>query len=94
MEDNKEHSNSGSLKGPWWAQGMKLFGDITTWIALPIIGALVFGKYLDRRFATEPVLLLVSAGLAFILSAYGIMRTVRDYSEKLKNTEKAIKANK
>ena len=73
---------------------MKLFGDITTWIALPIVGALILGKFLDRRFGTEPILLLVSAGLAFCLSAYGIIKTVRGYTEKLKNMEKAMKAGK
>lgn len=72
-------------KGPWWKAGVRMFSDISTWIIVPIIGALTLGKYLDRRFDTEPTLLLILSGLSFLITAYGILKTVRAYTKNLKN---------
>ncbi|MBI2630853.1 AtpZ/AtpI family protein [Candidatus Nomurabacteria bacterium] len=75
-------------KGPWWKEGVKLMSDVSTWIVVPIVGALVFGKYMDGRFGTEPVIFLVLAGFGFLVTGYGIFKIVRDYMKKLKKTER------
>ena len=82
MDENKKSLNSG---GPWWKPAMQLFSEVSTWIAVPIIVAVIGGKALDTRFDTKPLFVLVCAGLAFLLSAYGIVKKVKEYTKKIKD---------
>lgn len=65
-----------------------LFGRLSCWIAVPVILAVFFGKWLDKRYGTEPWLFLLSVGGAFILSSFGI---VRDSVSEMKRIEKEAK---
>lgn len=67
---------------------MEIFSEVSTWIVVPIVAALVFGKMLDRRFGTEPVIFLVLAGLGFMVTCFGIIKIVKNYLKKIKETEK------
>lgn len=71
-------------KGPWWKQGVQLFSEVSTWIFVPIILALIGGKALDAHYGTKPVMLLVLAGIAFLVSTYGIVKVVRNYTKNIK----------
>jgi F0F1-type ATP synthase assembly protein I len=84
MEEDKPNLNT----GPWWKPGMQIFSEISTWIVVPIVLALIFGKMLDARFGTKPVIFLSLAGLAFLFSCFKIVRVVKDYMKKVKETEK------
>jgi F0F1-type ATP synthase assembly protein I len=75
--------NNKNPTGPWWKEGVKLMSDVSTWVVVPIVGALVLGKFLDKRFGTEPVIFLVLAGLGFLITCYGIFKIVKDYMKKL-----------
>ena len=77
-----------SVSGPWWKQAAMLWGEISTWIVVPIVGALVFGKMLDKRFETEPIIFLSLAGLGFLVTCYGIFRIVKNYLKEIKETER------
>ena len=79
MVENNQNNN-----GPWWKPGMQIFSEVSTWIAVPIILALVVGKYLDNRYDTKPTLLLLSAGISFLISAYGIVKSVKNFTKKIK----------
>jgi len=78
----KEESNKNI---PWWQPGMILFTRLSGWIAGPIIIALFVGRYLDQKYHTEPWLFLLSVGLAFVISMFGI---VHDTLKELKRIEK------
>lgn len=65
-----------------------LFGRLSGWIAVPVILAVFLGKWLDKRYGTEPWLFLLSVGGAFILSSFGI---VRDSVSEMKRIEKEAK---
>lgn len=80
-----------NTKGPWWKDGMQVFSEISTWIAMPIILALIVGKKLDSYYGTKPLWLLVLAGVGFLLTSYGIVKTVRKYQAKVKRDEQKIK---
>ena len=73
--------------GPWWKPAMQIFSEVSTWIAVPIILALIAGKALDQRYDTKPLMLLVLAGIAFLISAYGIVQSVRNYAKKIKEKD-------
>ena len=79
---NNENLNTNGSGGPWWKPAMQIFSEISTWIAVPIILAVIVGKMLDTRYDTKPTLLLLCAGLAFLISAYGIVKSVRAYGKK------------
>ena len=73
--------------GPWWKPAMQIFGDVSTWIVVPIVCALVFGKMLDAHYGTKPVIFLIFAGLGFLVTCFGMYRVVKDYIQKLKDTD-------
>ena len=74
-----------SGKSPWWQPSVILFARMSGWIAGPIIIAIFIGKYLDKKYNTDPWLFLLSVGLAFVLSMTGI---VRDAMQAMKDIEK------
>ena len=76
----ENNQNSG---GPWWKQGVELFSEVSTWILVPIVLALIAGKALDNHYGTKPFWLLVLAGLSFLVSAYGIVKSVKKYTKNL-----------
>ena len=67
---------------------MQILSEVSTWIVVPIVLALIFGKMLDTRFGTKPVIFLVFAGLGFLVTCFGIYRVTKNYVEKLKDIEK------
>lgn len=78
IENNKRQT------GPWWKPAVQLFSEISTWIAVPIILALIAGKALDKYYGTKPWILLILAGVGFATSSFGIVRAVKKYTDKLK----------
>jgi F0F1-type ATP synthase assembly protein I len=67
----------------WWKSGVEIFTAVSGWIAGPIIGALILGKYLDTRFDTKPWIFLGLTGLAFFISIFGIVKVVSKYMSRL-----------
>jgi len=80
VNEDKENFN----KDIWWKPGVQIFSEVSSWIAGPIILALIAGKALDKHYDTKPFWLLVFAGVSFLVSAYGIARTVKNFMQKLK----------
>ena len=76
VENNKQNSNS---NGPWWKPGMQILREVSTWIVVPIVLALIFGKMLDAHFGTKPIIFLIFAGLGFLTTCFGIWKTMKDY---------------
>ncbi|HMN19044.1 MAG TPA: AtpZ/AtpI family protein, partial [Candidatus Moranbacteria bacterium] len=46
---------------------------LSGWIALPILSAVMVGKWLDRKFQSAPWLLLISVGIAFVVSMVALV---------------------
>ncbi len=86
--ETEENKNK---KGIWWKPAVEIFSEISTWIAVPIILALIAGKALDKHYGTAPWMLLILAGIGFLVSSYGIVRSVRRFVEK---TQEEVKKNK
>ena len=81
---NNENSPKSNKGGANWVPAVQVFSEISTWIAIPAILGAVGGSALDRHFDTKPILLIVSSGLAFIISALGIVKSVKNYAKKNK----------
>lgn len=66
----------------WWQPAIIMFIKSSVWIAAPVIIALYLGKWLDKRYATDPWLFLASVGLAFAVSLFGLIRnTAREFKK-------------
>lgn len=76
---------------PWWQPGMQLFLRLSSWIGGPIIIAVFIGKFLDKKYHTEPWLFLLSVGIAFVIST--IMIVIVGVRE-MKNIERQAKDKK
>lgn len=53
--------------------GLALFFELSGWIAIPVIGAVFLGKWLDEKFNAGPTPTLVCVGVAFIITIAGII---------------------
>lgn len=62
---------------------MVLFGRLSGWIGGPIIIALFVGKWLDKKYSTEPKLFLLCVGIAFIVSTFGIVKDAMEAMKKI-----------
>lgn len=82
IENNKRQT------GPWWKPAVEIFSEISTWIVVPIVLALVGGKALDAHYGTKPIIFLSLAGFGFLITCFGIFRIVKNYIKKLKEIEK------
>ena len=82
MENGKQNLNNG---GPWWKPGVQILSEVSSWIVVPIVLALVFGKMLDTHYGTKPIIFLIFAGLGFLVTCFGMYRVVKDYTRKLKD---------
>ncbi|OGI60527.1 hypothetical protein A2641_03265 [Candidatus Nomurabacteria bacterium RIFCSPHIGHO2_01_FULL_37_25] len=80
MEENKNKR--------YWQPAVFLFTQVSTWIAFPIVLALIFGKMLDKHYGTKPVIFLVLALFGFLFSCFGIVRVIRKYVKELKDLNK------
>jgi len=78
-------------ENPWWQPGMLLFGRLSGWIAGPIIIALFVGKWLDKKYNSEPWIFLLSIAIAFIISSVGIVRESKIVMNKIIEDEKRKK---
>jgi len=71
---------------------MKLFGELTAWVAGPIIVAVFVGDWLDERYNKSPWIFLISIGIAFIITNIAVVKksiqAMNEISSNSKKTEK------
>lgn len=77
--ENKQNST-----GPWWKPAIELFAQVSTWVVVPIVLALVFGKMLDAHFGTRPWIFLAFAGIGFAFTCFGMFRVIKNYMKNIK----------
>lgn len=79
-------------KDTWWQPAVFMFFRVSIWIAAPVLIGLFLGKWLDKRYDSEPWLFLLCIGIAFIFSMVGLVKNARDEFAKIeKDTEKSKK---
>ena len=80
--------------GPaWWQPAVIMFTKLSAWIAAPVVIALFLGKWLDKKYNSEPWLLLICVGAAFVISVIGLVKeSVAEY-RKIGKMDEAEKRN-
>ncbi|MEK7558063.1 MAG: AtpZ/AtpI family protein [Patescibacteria group bacterium] len=71
----------------WWLPAMLMFTRLSVWIIGPVIVGLFVGKWLDNKYHSEPWLFLLSMGIAFIFSMFGIIKNALAEYKKLEEKE-------
>jgi F0F1-type ATP synthase assembly protein I len=87
VKDIIEKSNNPKIPNqgePWWKPAVQIFSQISTWIVVPIVLALIMGKKLDAHFNTQPWIFIGLALFGFLISCYGIFKEITKYIEKIK----------
>ena len=91
-EDNSQHQDR-DLREQWWQPAIYTFLRLSVWIIFPVLLGIYIGKWLDQKYYTEPWLFLLSVGMAFFISMFGIVRnTLKEYA-KIEKEEKQKKNN-
>ncbi len=63
----------------WWKPGVEIFGKVSAWVVVPIVVALIAGKWLDGQYGTKPWIFLGLTGIGFLISTFGIVFTIGKY---------------
>ena len=91
MEEKKEDTQS---EKAWWQPAMALFLRMSVWIAVPVVIAVLSGKWFDNKYDTEPWGLLSLVGLSFIFSMLKIIKMVLREYKKIENESVTKEKNK
>lgn len=67
----------------WWHDGVAFFFEISGWLAVPVVVALLLGHWLDQYFQTKPFLTLLMIGIAFLGTISVITRRGMKLMKKL-----------
>ncbi len=82
-EDSPKTTSDSKNKGVWYQQALEIFGRLSGWVLLPLIGGTLLGRWLDGRYGTKPIWLLISVGAAFVISTIGLIRQAKAEYKKL-----------
>jgi len=83
LGNSENNGQEKSKPAAWWQPAIVMFLKLSVWIAVPVIVALYLGKWLDKRYDTEPWLFLASVGLAFVVSLFGLIMNAAKEFKKL-----------
>lgn len=67
---DKKPKSSGNI---WWQEPLNMFYRLSGWVILPLVVGTLLGRWLDRRYNSDPKWFLIVIGLAFIVSMIGLV---------------------
>ena len=80
------------MKDTYWGPVMRILVNITAWIAGPVIIGSLIGRWLDKKFNTDPWLFLTAVGICFLVSMFGLtimaLKEFKKIDEEYKNKAK------
>lgn len=69
----------------WWQRPLQIFSEITGLIVVPIVAALYLGKWLDKKYDSEPWFMVAMVCIGTIIAGIFVYRIAYKY---IKETEK------
>lgn len=65
-----------------WQESLTVFFRLSSWIAFPVLAGVFIGRWLDRKYDSEPWLFLLSVGAAFVVSMFGlVINAVKEFKK-------------
>lgn len=91
---NKEYPQDKSNQNikAWWSPALILFGKFSGWILFPLIIGYTLGKWLDAKNNSEPLFFLVTIGVSFFISMYGLIKNTLSEYKKIEKESSSSKA--
>jgi hypothetical protein len=80
---SEDPKNKQTKDNEWLRRGLMMFAESSGWIAIPVVGGLFLGRWLDEKQGTDPLYFLSITGLAFIISCIGIGITGVKYMKQI-----------
>lgn len=77
----------------WWQGSLSVFLRMSYWISAPVLVGIFLGRWLDRRYDSEPWLFLLCTGLSFVFSMVGLIKTAYQEFNKSEKGDSKIKKN-
>ena len=77
----------------WWQPAMIIFAKFSGWIVIPLLLGLFIGRWLDKKYGTEPWLFLTTAGVSFFISMGGLIFSVMKEFRKIERESKNKNGN-
>lgn len=75
-------------KGFSWGLAINIAFGFSAWIIFPIVAGFFLGSYLDKKFVSSPRYFLLSLGLSFVVSIFGLTKYVLKESKKIDDNYK------
>lgn len=92
MEKNRDQNKVGDYR--WLPEFLKAFVEMSSWIAIPVIGALFLGQWLDNKYQTGNTYFFSLTAAAFIFSCLGLGKTAMKYLRRAENSKKELSKEK
>ncbi len=86
FQDSHKNMNNES-----WSLALRLMARISGWIAFPVLIGVFLGKWLDKKFNTEPWLFLIMVAVCFLVSMYGLVVSALKEFKKIEQEAQAKK---
>ena len=81
-------NDKNNQKEAWWKPAVTISVNISSWIAFPIIIALILGKYLDKKYNSSPWFFIGLSIIAFMVSMIAIWKILMEYLKKEEQSQK------
>ncbi len=81
------------MRSSYSARIFELVVSATAWIAGPVIFGTFLGKWLDKKYGSEPWLFLATVGACFIVSMIGLVQMAIKELRLISDEEKSSKTD-
>lgn len=72
----------------WWQPAVMIFFKMSAWIVAPVLLGTLLGRWLDKKYDSEPWGFIGIVGIAFVVSMTGlIIETTKEYKKITKESK-------
>lgn len=77
-----------NMKNDIWGSALRVLANISAWVAFPVLIGVFLGRWLDKRFDTTPWLFLITIGVCFLVSMYGLVINAQREFKRIEDLSK------
>ncbi len=81
----EEHNKNTQNDKAWWQPAFFIFLKMSAWIGFPIIIATFVGKWLDKKYDSDPWFFLGLIALSFFGSMFAVVKTALEEFKKIED---------
>ncbi len=75
----------------WWRTPLQIFSEITGLIVVPIVAALYLGKWLDKKYNSEPWLTVITVCIGITMAVIFVYRIAYKYIREIEKEARKVK---